>query len=54
MKYAVITGASRGLGASAAQRLMAEGIHVISVSRTENIDLKQTAAETESGYLHYN
>ncbi|HAQ06660.1 MAG TPA: (S)-benzoin forming benzil reductase [Bacillus bacterium] len=54
MKYAVITGASRGLGASIAQQLMAESIYVISVARTENKDLKQAAARNGSGYEHYN
>lgn len=54
MKYAVITGASRGLGASVAKQLMAEGIHVISVARNENNGLKRAAAEAGTGYGHYN
>lgn len=53
MKYAVITGASRGLGASVAQQLFAKGIHVISVARNENIELKQAAAEAGTGYSHF-
>ncbi|MEH7440783.1 (S)-benzoin forming benzil reductase [Bacillus sp. JJ1122] len=53
MKYAVITGASRGLGAAAAQQLLAEGISVISIARHENTELKQVAAEAGTGYSHY-
>jgi benzil reductase ((S)-benzoin forming) len=53
MKYAVITGASRGLGASAAKLLIAEGIHVISVARNENSSLKQAADKAGSGYMHF-
>lgn len=55
MRYAVITGASRGLGASVAQQLLDEGIKVISVSRNENEDLKQAAAEAGAGanYRHF-
>jgi benzil reductase ((S)-benzoin forming) len=53
MKYAVITGASRGLGASVAQQLLAEGIHVISVARNENNELKHAAAKFGTGYSHF-
>ncbi|MEH7883538.1 (S)-benzoin forming benzil reductase [Bacillus sp. JJ1609] len=53
MKYAVITGASRGLGAAVAQKLLTEGIHVISVARHENTELKQAAAEAGTGYMHF-
>lgn len=53
MKYAIITGASRGLGASAAQHMLAEGIHVISVSRKENSSLKQAAEKAGAGYTHH-
>lgn len=53
MKYAIITGASRGLGASAAQQLISEGITVLSVSRNENISLKQAAEQSGSGYAHF-
>jgi benzil reductase ((S)-benzoin forming) len=54
MNYAIITGASRGLGASAAQQFISKGISVISVSRKENSDLKQAAEKAGSGYDHYN
>lgn len=53
MKYAIITGASRGLGASAAQQMLSEGIHVISVSRNENNLLKQAAEKAGVGYTHH-
>lgn len=53
MKYAVITGASRGLGAAAAQQLISEGYHVITVSRKENADLKSTAEEAGTTLSHY-
>ena len=53
MNYAIVTGASRGLGASAAQQLISKGIPVISVSRNENSDLKQAAERTGIRYTHY-
>ncbi len=53
MKYAIITGASRGLGASAAQKMVSEGIHVITVSRSENHSLKQAAEQSGAGYTHH-
>lgn len=53
MKYAIITGASRGLGASAAQQMLSEGIHVISVSRNENSLLKQAAEKAGVEYTHH-
>lgn len=53
MRYAVITGASRGLGASVAQQLLAEGLQVISVSRNENEDLKRAAAESGARFRHF-
>jgi benzil reductase ((S)-benzoin forming) len=53
MNYAIITGASRGLGASAAQELISKGIPVISVSRNENSALKQAAESAGISYTHY-
>jgi benzil reductase ((S)-benzoin forming) len=53
VKYAIITGASKGLGAAIAKRLMNERIAVISVSRTENEELKRFASETGTYYRHY-
>jgi benzil reductase ((S)-benzoin forming) len=53
MNYAIVTGASKGLGASAAQRFIPEGIPVISVSRNENSALKQDAESAGVSYTHY-
>ncbi|CAM3916960.1 (S)-benzoin forming benzil reductase [Mesobacillus thioparans] len=53
MNYAIITGTSKGLGAAAAQQFISEGMQIISVARTENNDLKQSAADAGSGYSHY-
>lgn len=53
MKYAIVTGASKGLGASAAQEFISKGIPVISVSRSENSTLKQTAESAGVSYTHY-
>jgi benzil reductase ((S)-benzoin forming) len=53
MKYAVITGGSRGLGASVAHQLLTEGYHVITVSRSENNDLKSAAEAAKAAYKHY-
>ncbi|RSD25070.1 (S)-benzoin forming benzil reductase [Mesobacillus subterraneus] len=53
MKYAVITGASRGLGASAAQQLMSKGINVVSIARNESSSLKQEAVNAGAQYTHY-
>lgn len=51
--YAIITGASKGLGEAIAKRLLMEEIAVISVSRTENEEIKQLAAEKGIYYKHY-
>ncbi|MBM7652025.1 (S)-benzoin forming benzil reductase [Neobacillus cucumis] len=52
MKYAIITGASKGLGESIAKRLLQEQIAVISVSRTENKELKSLAMDKGIEYKH--
>lgn len=49
MKYAVITGTSKGLGASIAKLLMNESYHVIGIARNENKEL----ASSISQYTHY-
>ncbi|MGZ4162143.1 MAG: (S)-benzoin forming benzil reductase [Neobacillus sp.] len=53
MKYAIITGASRGLGEAIAKRLIQEQVAIISVSRTENDEIKQLALENKLFYMHY-
>lgn len=53
MKYALITGASKGLGFSIAKFLIESGIHVIGLSRTENERLQEIAKENNVTYLHY-
>ena len=50
MKYAIITGASKGLGLALAKRLIHEQIPVLSVSRTENEELKNLAKEKGVDY----
>lgn len=53
MKYAIVTGASKGLGEAIAKRLINEQIALVSVSRTENEDLKKMANEKGVYYRHF-
>lgn len=53
MKYAVITGVSRGLGESIAKFLLESGIHVIGISRTGSSKLKRDAASNNVTFTHY-
>lgn len=53
MKFAIITGASKGLGASIAERMIREKIGVIAVSRTDNADLKEKALAGQVFYRHF-
>ena len=53
MKYAVVTGTTRGLGASLSKKMIKEGVHLISVSRSENDELKVLAKEWKVTYRHY-
>ncbi len=43
-RTAVVTGASRGIGAAVAERLGAEGARVVGISRGEGIDVRDPAA----------
>lgn len=52
MKYAVVTGASKGLGSSIAKRVLHEQFGLISISRNENPALKQLAGENGLFYKH--
>lgn len=53
VNYVVITGASRGLGYSMAKKMINEGMHIISVSRTENTSLQLLAEEHNRKYMYY-
>jgi benzil reductase ((S)-benzoin forming) len=53
MRYAIITGASRGLGEAIAKRMLQEQIAVVSVSRTENNEIRKLALEKGLFYRHY-
>ncbi|WP_138419813.1 (S)-benzoin forming benzil reductase [Aquibacillus sediminis] len=53
MKYAIVTGASKGLGASIANLLMENEIHVIGVARSTNQQLEQQAQLLGVTYHHY-
>jgi benzil reductase ((S)-benzoin forming) len=52
MQYAIITGASRGLGEAIARQYILQNVNVISVSRSENQELKSLAEEQESEFHH--
>ncbi|MFC7062692.1 (S)-benzoin forming benzil reductase [Halobacillus seohaensis] len=52
MKYAIVTGDSRGLGEAIAQKFLEKGIHVIGVSRTYNQELEKFAQKKEANYSH--
>lgn len=53
MKYAIITGSSKGLGASITKRILQEGFGVYSISRTENHELMNLASEKQLFYRHF-
>ena len=50
MRYALVTGTSRGLGESIANFLLESDVHVIGVSRTENLKLQKKAKELNMKY----
>ncbi|MFE8702285.1 (S)-benzoin forming benzil reductase [Cytobacillus sp. FJAT-54145] len=52
MKFAIITGASKGLGTSITKRMIEEQIGVITVSRTENEEMKALATSSNLFYQH--
>ncbi|WP_152654920.1 (S)-benzoin forming benzil reductase [Oceanobacillus sp. CFH 90083] len=50
MEVAIITGASKGLGASVAKLFLESGINVVGISRTDNAKLYQYAKENNTNY----
>ncbi|WP_335871590.1 (S)-benzoin forming benzil reductase [Bacillus sp. 2205SS5-2] len=53
MKLAIITGASKGLGAALAFNLLEKNIGIVSISRTKNEELENFAKETSTFFQHY-
>jgi len=53
MRYAIITGTSKGLGASIGERFLRAGVNVVGVSRTESQQLREVANQTEADYQHF-
>lgn len=54
MKYAIITGTSRGLGAEIAKQLVENEIEVIGIARTENQELANYSSQLNAEYHHLN
>ncbi|MFD1414221.1 (S)-benzoin forming benzil reductase [Oceanobacillus jeddahense] len=50
METAIITGASKGLGAAVAKLFLESGIHVVGISRTDNTQLYSYAKENNADY----
>ncbi|GAA0439691.1 (S)-benzoin forming benzil reductase [Lentibacillus halophilus] len=53
MRFAVVTGVSKGLGESAAKLLLESGVHVIGISRRSNNSLNDYAKTNNVTYQHY-
>lgn len=53
MKYAVVTGVSRGLGESIAKLFLEQGIHVIGVSRSNSDSLTEIAHQNNVSFQQY-
>lgn len=53
MKYAIITGSSKGLGASTAKQLLEAGVHVVGIAREPNDYLMEVAKEAGVTYQHF-
>ncbi|WP_067724963.1 (S)-benzoin forming benzil reductase [Oceanobacillus damuensis] len=52
MKYAIVTGASKGLGESIAKLFLETGVNVIGLSRSTNDHLSAIARENNTTYKH--
>src|SRR5690625_4099520 len=53
MKYAIITGTSKGLGASRAEKMIKAGVNVVGISRNENPVLEELASQSKVRYHHF-
>ncbi|SDM01857.1 (S)-benzoin forming benzil reductase [Sediminibacillus halophilus] len=53
MELAIVTGASRGLGAALTKRLLLQGTNVIGISREENQELLEIAKKNQIYFQHY-
>ncbi|WP_188206273.1 (S)-benzoin forming benzil reductase [Alkalibacillus aidingensis] len=54
MKFAIVTGASRGLGEEVAKNLLTNDYHVITISRKRKTnDFKNFANENRQSYFHF-
>lgn len=53
MKYAIVTGTSKGFGASIAERLLKAGVNVVGIARNQNQQLSQVAHEARVSYQHF-
>jgi benzil reductase ((S)-benzoin forming) len=53
MKYAIVTGASKGLGLAIAKTFLEEKVGVFSLSRTDNDELKNKAKQLDVPYEHF-
>ncbi|MCJ0932221.1 (S)-benzoin forming benzil reductase [Virgibacillus halodenitrificans] len=53
MKFAIVTGVSRGLGLSIAKLFMEQGVHVFGISRNKTDQLSRHAADNNVIFKHY-
>jgi benzil reductase ((S)-benzoin forming) len=53
MKYAIVTGASKGLGLAIAKTFLEEKVGVFSISRTDNDELRNKAKLLDVPYEHF-
>lgn len=53
MKYAIITGTSKGLGSSMAEKMIKAGVNVVGISRNENPVLEELASQSKVRYHHF-